>query len=202
MAFFLRRCALLSLLSLFCSLSFAQNRTTPVAASDMVRLLDMEWEEVDAPQYDANARILPLNRGARLDWLQIQAEYATALDWTDEITFTFYVALNGDPENLPEGSSPRNVFSGSVTFINLPKGRDHKVDMFLDPYTFERFGDVFAVAVEVEVNGEAAGILTEPQELAVHRWWESQTPNYIPLLPRHESPFRLVEVEQQATTQP
>lgn len=187
---------------LFAAASFLNAQTPPPPASNLLRVTELEAEEINSPQYDASVRGQSTSRDGRLEWLQVMAEYATSQKWTNQITFTFYVALRGDPEDLPQGASPTNVFSGSVTLINTPEGNEHVVDMFLDPYTFRRYGEVFAVAVEVEVDGQLAGVSVEPESLAARRWWESETPNAIPLVTRYDSPFRFIEIDKQGVLQP
>jgi hypothetical protein len=195
-----RPCVILSLVFFLVNPLLAQ--TPPPPAANLLRVTDIEAEEISTPDYDASVRGRSTSRDGRLEWLQVRAEYATSQEWTDQVTFTFYVALRGEAENLPEGASPTNVFSGSVSLINVPKGKDHVVDMFLDPYTFARYGEVFAVAVEVEVNGQPAALSTDPESLAARRWWESETPNVVPLMTRYESPYRLIEIDKQGVLQP
>jgi hypothetical protein len=197
----LRPCVIVSM-ALFLITSLHAQTPPDRSAANLIRVTELEAEEIRSPQYDHSIRGTSTSRDGSLEWLQVRAEYATALEWTDQITFTFYVALRGEAENLPEGATPTNVFSGTVTLINVPQDKDHVVDMFLDPYTFARYGEVFAVAVQVEVNGQPAALSTEPESLASRRWWESESPNVIPLMNRYESPFRLIEIDKQGILQP
>lgn len=196
----LRTMALFVTCLIACTFASAQSPQPP--ASQFIRLRELNAEPINSPHYDVNLRERSPQRDGRREWLQVIAEYDTALEWTDQITFTFYVALKGDPKDLPEGSKPTNVFSGTVTYVNVPKGSKQLVDMFLDANTFERYGEVFAVAIEVQLNGENAAFDTEPKNLAARRWWETETPNAIPLLPRSETPFQMVEIDRQGTQQP
>lgn len=198
-----RPTAILSMVLILIASAVAQTPAPDV--SSLIRVKAPETDEVSSPQYDVSVRGMSINRDGRLDWLQVMAEYDTALDWTDEITFTFYVALQGELQNLPEGSKPVNVFSGTTTLINVPKNRDHMIDMFLDPNTFARYGKVFAIALEVSVNGQPLPeplLVPDSPQMRQRMWWESETPNAIPLLSRSETPFRMIEIDRQGTVQP
>jgi hypothetical protein len=172
---------------------------TQVPVSQLLRVKDVDAGSVNTPQYDVSVRGMSIQRDGRRDWLMLFAEYETALEWTDEITVTFYVVLKGEAEDLPEGSKPLNLFSGTVTYMNVKKGNDHVATMFLDPNTFERYGKVEAVAVVFSINGQETG-KTEPASNV--KWWEREAPNAIPLLNRSESPWALIEMERHGTIKP
>jgi hypothetical protein len=174
---------------------------TPPAAN-LINIREVTAEPISSPNYDIQVRGRSPVRDGRREWLQVIAEYDTALEWTDQITFTFYVALTGEASDLPEGSKTTNVFSGTVTYVNVPEARKQTVDMFLDANTYQRYGKVIAVALEVQVNGQNAAFMTEPKSLEARRWWETETPNVIPLLPRSETPYQMMEIDRQGTQQP
>jgi len=176
----------------------AQN-TPEIPVSQLIRVQDVDAGSVNTPQYDVSVRGMSIQRDGRRDWLMARAEYKTSQEWTDEITVTFYVVLKGDPDDLPEGARPLNMFSGTVTYMNVKKG-DHVATMFLDPNTFERFGDIEAVAVIFNIDGQLAGGATEPSTNV--KWWERESPNAIPLLNRSESPWALIEMERHETIKP
>jgi len=201
MAKIFRACLFLIIPFTLTRVGYAQ--TTPTNVSKSIQLTEVDANEVAAPDYSGRARGLITGGHSSDDWLQVYVEFDTAAKWTDEITFTFYLALQGDPSNLPEGSKPVNVFKGSTTIYNVPGERGHMADAFLDANTFERYGDVFAIAVVAEVNGEPPVLLTkQPSSLQGRAWWETETPNFIELLSRYDSPYRLIEVDEQGTTQP
>jgi hypothetical protein len=177
----------------------AQPAVTAPPAAQLLRVESVDAGSVVTPQYDVNVRGMSTQRDGRRSWLMVVSEYKTAPEWIDEVTVTFYVALRGDPEDLPEGAKPVNLFSGTVTYMNVKKG-DHQATMFLDPNTFERFGEVEAVAVVINVDGQLAGGMADPRTTV--KWWERETPNAIPLLKRNESPWALIEMEQHETIKP
>lgn len=176
----------------------AQNAPS-VPVSQLIRVEDVDAGSVNTPQYDVSVRGQSIQRDGRRDWLMAEAKYKTSQEWTDEITVTFYVVLKADPKDLAEGAKPLNMFSGTVTYMNIKKG-DHKATMFLDPNTFERYGDIEAVAVIFNINGQLAGGATEPSTNV--KWWERESPNPIPLLKRNETPWALIEMERHETIKP
>jgi hypothetical protein len=180
-------------------LSAQQPRQPQVPIEQLIRLGSVEAEGVSTPQFDVSVRGMSTQRDGRMEWLMVRAEYKTAKDWTDEVTVTFYVVLEGDAEDLPAGSNTKNMFTGTVTYMNVRQG-DHESTMFLDPNTFERYGDVIAVAAVVNLDGRPAGELTDPSTTV--KWWERQSPLPIPLLNRSESPWALIEIEKHDTIKP
>ena len=175
----------------------APGRQIPV--DQLIRLGDVEAEGVSTPQFDYNVRGMSTKRDGRMEWLMVRAEYRTAKEWTDEVTITFYVVLRGDEDDLPEGAGNPNMFTGTVTYVNVRKG-DHEATMFLDPNTFERYGEVVAAAAVVSIEGQDAGFMADPRPQ--NPWWETQTPVATPLLDRSESPWALIEIEKHGTLQP
>lgn len=193
-----------SVLLIWCLLAWTSvSAQTTSVLPEIFNLRPVSADSINSPRYGVDIRGTSTKTDGRLEWLQVMAEFDLKPKWTDQISFTFYVALKGNLEDLPEGTTkPTSVFSGTVTLINVPGGNKQSVDMFLDPNTYKRYGDVFAVALEVKINGQDAGFSTQPASLAARKWWESESPNAVPLLSRFESPFRMVEVDHQGTLQP
>jgi len=164
-------------------------------------LKNVEHDKVQTPQYSVRVSGSSKSDG-KMNWLVLAAEYQTAPRWLDEVTVTYSVMLEGDLTDLPEAAkTPFTMFRGSVSYINVAKGR-YESNMFLDPYTFARYGDVKAVHVSVTLNGEEVAQFAEPRSLATSEWWKKQTPNAIPLLNRTETPWRFIEVEAHGTIKP
>lgn len=181
----------------------AQAQENAPAASEMIRLRGISAEAISSPNYSYTLRGMSTSNDGRANWLRVMAEYDTAPDWIDEITFTFYVVLQGDEDDLPAGVTSRNnLFSGSVTYVHVPTARRMVADLFLDPNTFARFGRPTYSAVVVTINGENAAGMAEPASSAASQWWTRETPNEIPLLTRKETPFALVEHDRLPTIKP
>ena len=180
--------------------AFGQQAPAP-DASNLINIRGVAHMSTFTPDFSYNLRGQSTRRDGRAGWLQVAAEFESAPAWIDELTVTFYVVLRGNPRNIPEGQNPVNMFTGSVTYMNVKQGR-HMANMFLDPNTFERYGTPEAVAVVFEVDGRQAGGKVEPQRTAESRWWTTQTPLPIALLRRDQTPFSLVEIEQNLTIKP
>jgi hypothetical protein len=72
-----------------------------------------------AEQFQANQREL---------WLEVEVEFAAAPPWTDELTFKYYILVNG------------KLLTGEVTHTNIPAGRDLRSVMYVPPRVLQRFG--------------------------------------------------------------
>src|SRR5437764_1940265 len=69
-------------------------------------------------------RINPRDR-----WLEVEVEFIAAPDWTDELTFKYYILFNG------------NLLTGEVTHVNIPAGRERRSVMYILPRALDRFGN-------------------------------------------------------------
>ena len=121
------------------------------------------------------------------NWFSVTADYETAADWTDELEFTFYVLVKNTKH--PKSAPPQSLFKQTVSYVNIEKGR-HKADVFLHPNTIARYGEVQAVAVQVNMQGLKVAEQGKPD--TKERWWEKLPPTDGLLLPRSETPFAAV----------
>lgn len=118
-------------------------------------------------------------------WWQGVVEFETALEWIDELEFTFY-AYTEDPK---EG---KKLFRSVVTYVNIPKGK-HTADCFLHPNVVKRFGVPKYTAVIVKQNG---AVLAAKSSVATGgSWWEQFSPIDGVLLNRSLTPFALVDYD-------
>lgn len=173
----------------------------PIDPATLINIRGARFDSVFTPEFSYSLRGRSTTRDGRRQWLQVSTEFDTAPEWMDEVTLTFYVVLRADPRNLAEGANPNNMFTGTVTYVNVKRGR-HIATMFLDPNTFERFGVPQAVAVQFNIAGRQAGGEVQPRSTQESRWWTTMTPNGMPLLNRDETPFSLVEIELSNTVKP
>jgi hypothetical protein len=116
-------------------------------------------------------------------WLEVEVEFATTPVMTDELTVKYFVLFNG------------NLFSGSVTHVNVPAGRDRRSIMYMAPRTLARYGgnrpitlnSVPNVAVQIVQQGavkdEVSLARAQPQ-------WYAALPQISGLLlNKNETPF-------------
>src|SRR2546427_9585359 len=62
-------------------------------------------------------------------WLEVEVEFVAAPDWTDELTFKYYILFNG------------SLLTGEVTHVNIPAGRENRSVMYVPPRTLARFAN-------------------------------------------------------------
>lgn len=79
---------------------------------------------VKTPEYSISGTT---KRSRNLDWLEIEVEYTTKPEMIDELTFNFVILLAG-----------KLLESGEVTYVNIPKGREHFGVVYVSPRTLDR----------------------------------------------------------------
>jgi len=110
------------LLLLFALDSDAQTRPSDFQITRISKNLisTPQFTYTGAEQYQADQR----NR-----WLEVEVEFAAAPDWTDELTFKYYILYNG------------KLLTGEVTHTNVAAGRGNRSVMYVSPRTLARFSD-------------------------------------------------------------
>jgi len=77
-----------------------------------------QFSYTGAQQYQAN-----LNDR----WLEVEAQFAAAPEFTDELTFKYFILLNG------------KLLTGEVTHVNIAAGRENRSVMYVSPRALARF---------------------------------------------------------------
>jgi len=134
--------------------------------------------------------------GVDKDWSQITLEYATAPEWVDDLTFQFYAVSVA----MIEGVKTYSFYKSAVRYSDIERGVNHTCTMFLRPSAVKRFGELFAVAVEVSFKGMVVDEMTEETQKMPPKWWKDPTVVENPttvaregyLLNRAQSPFSLI----------
>lgn len=107
------------------------------------------------------------------EWLRIEAQFESKMEWGDDILLKFYVLMGKQPNF--------KMFSGELTHVNVARGTQHYSAMFVHPNTVRRYGagQVEAVAVQIFYQGRLMDQLSEPK--TNQRWWEqfSPLPGYV-----------------------
>jgi hypothetical protein len=81
---------------------------------------------VTTPQFSyAGGQAYPANTSDR--WLEVEVEFAAAPEWTDELTFKYYILFNG------------RLLTGEVTQVNILGGRDNHSVVYVPPSALTRF---------------------------------------------------------------
>lgn len=113
---------IVSLLLLFAAPLRGQNRATDFQIGRITKNL------ISTPQFTYNgAQQYQTNQRDR--WLEVEVEFAAAPEWTDELTFKYYILFNG------------KLLSGEVTHTNIGAGRVNRSVMYVSPHTLARFAN-------------------------------------------------------------
>ena len=114
---------LLSVLTLgaFVSEAAAQQ---PAVGPGAVKFGRVEAQGIKTPEYQIAGG--PQKRSKIGTWLEVEVPYETKVDDVDELTFNFMIMV----DNV--------ICDGNVTYINIPKGRDHYAVMYIAPRSLEK----------------------------------------------------------------
>jgi hypothetical protein len=114
-----------SCLTLFLALAGLANAQTRGSDFQITRVTK---NLISTPQFTYNgAEQYQTNQRER--WLEVEVEFAAAPDFTDELTFRYYILFNG------------KLLTGEVTHTNIPAGRTNRSVMYVSPRTLARFSD-------------------------------------------------------------
>ncbi len=130
------------------------------------------------------------------DWARVLVQFETFADWIDALEFRFFVQTQNQRSKL------ELRFLGDFTYVDIPKGKQHLSSVFLRPNTFERYGDIIGIAVEVYANGELVATASNPE--APRGWWRTPTIKEVSgvLLERSQTPFAFVAYDAYVTAKP
>ncbi len=84
------------------------------------------------------------------EWLEVEVEYETKVEDIDELTFKYTILVE------------KKLLDGDVTYVNIPKGREHYSVMYVAPRSLEKLtggkaltpAAIENVWVEVSRNGQ------------------------------------------------
>ncbi len=81
---------------------------------------------ITAPQFTyTGAQQYPANQ--REMWLEVEVEFTSTADFADDVTFRYFVAVNG------------KILTGEVTHMNVMRGKGNHSVMYAPPRALERF---------------------------------------------------------------
>ncbi|MEY2546170.1 MAG: hypothetical protein QOG48_1287 [Verrucomicrobiota bacterium] len=127
-----------------------------------------------AQQYQANQR----DR-----WLEVEVEFTAGPEWSDELTFRYYILYNG------------KLLTGEVTHTNIGAGRGNRSVMYVSPRTLARFGGAQVVNANsfqnIAVQIVQQGAVKDEQSLmrAASGWFTSMPQVTGFVLNKNETPF-------------
>lgn len=135
-------------LAVLASTSYGQAR-----AGD-VKIEKISPAVVKTPQFQLQSG--PIKRSKDLDWLEVEVEFSTAPEMTDELSFVYKILVNG------------KLLVGTVDHVDIPKGRDHYSVAYVSPRTLDKImnGKTLTSAaiqgVWVEVTKQGQVIASHP----------------------------------------
>jgi hypothetical protein len=137
---------------------------------------------ITIPQY-TYAGALQIQANQREVFLQVETEFSATGEPADDVTFKYYVAING------------KVLTGEVTHTNIFPGKGMRSVMYVPPKVLERFNAGRAVTINavqnIAVQILQGGTLKDEATLtrAAAKWYSTlpQVPGL--LLNKNETPF-------------
>lgn len=154
----------------------------PESAPDAFRITKITKNLITAPQFNyAGAQGYATDKRDR--WLELEAEFTAAPQFTDELTFKYYVLFNG------------RLLTGEVTHTNILGGRERRSVMYVAPNALAHFSDNRQITIgscqNVAVQIVQGGAVKDEASLqrATPQWFAAiqQIPGF--LLNKNQTPF-------------
>ena len=151
------------------------------AASDF-QITRINRNFISPPQFSfTGAQQYQTNQRER--WLEIEVEFAATPDFTDDLTFKYFILLNG------------RLLTGEVTHTNVAAGRDNRSVMYVSPRTLTRFAgnraltpnSVQNIAVQIVQQGAVKDEMSLVR--AAPQWYAALPQVSGFMLNKNETPF-------------
>ena len=165
------------LLVLFSAAAFGQTRP-----SVEFQLNKISRNLITPPQYTyTGAQQYQTNQRDR--WLEVEVEFGATPEFTDELTFKYFILLNG------------KLLTGEVTHTNVAAGRDNRSVMYVSPKTIARLmagkpmnaTSIQNIAVQVVQQGAVKSELS--LERGAPQWFAAMPQVAGFVLNKNETPF-------------
>jgi len=123
-------------------------------------------------------------QGRAEQWLEVEVNFESDVDWTDELTVKYYILLADQ------------CLVGDVTHIDIPRGRDLYSVMYVPPRTIARIlngssltgEDIKDVGVQLVSKGQVVATKSFKTPGA-QQWWENLQQVNGKVLNKNETPF-------------
>ena len=117
-------------------------------------------------------------------WLEVEVNFMARPEWTDELTFNYFILLNGE------------CLTGSVTHIDIPAGRDLYSVMYVSPRTIAKIMNgqpLTGVAIQdvgVQIVSKGEVLVTKSYKTrGATQWWQNQQQVSGKVLNKDQTPF-------------
>ena len=156
--------------------ALAQNRSAEFQLTKITKNL------VSTPQFTyTGAQQYPTNQRDR--WLEVEVEFSATPDFTDELTFKYFILVNG------------KLLTGEVTHVNVAAGRDNRSVMYVSPRALARFAgnggvtsnSIQNIAVQITQKGAVKDELSFSR--AAGQWFAGLPALTGFVLNKNETPF-------------
>jgi hypothetical protein len=123
-------------------------------------------------------------QGQAGQWLEVEVQFESRVDWTDELTVKYYILLDDQ------------CLTGDVTHIDIPKGRDLYSVMYVSPRTIARIlngkqlssMDIQDVGVQLVIKGQVLATKSFKAQ-GDQQWWQSLQQISGEVLNKNQTPF-------------
>ncbi len=134
-------------------------------------------------------------------WGVVDLTFDTRPEWVDDVNVTFYVMLQNPKADEKKGERPMSLFTLTLSYSDIARGKDHKVGAVLQPAALLRYGKPIGVAAKISVGGTEVDSKADGEGLlkSAEKWWENPKIVNSPkvqrrdgyLIDRMKSPFQL-----------
>jgi hypothetical protein len=107
----------------FAALGLVASAQAPIGPGS-VKLGKVSPEVVKTPEFNLSSG--PIKRSKPGQWLEVEIEYETKPEDIEELTFKFTILVE------------KQLLDGEVSYVNIPKGRDHYAVMYVSPRSLEK----------------------------------------------------------------
>jgi hypothetical protein len=156
-------------------------KAQPRTAADF-QLLKINTNFISSPQFTYSGAG-QFQADQRERWLEVEATFAAAPEFTDELTLKYFILFNG------------RLLTGEVTHVNIPAGRDNRSVMYVTPKTLQRLM-LGRTVTNNAVQNTAVQLMQQgalKDELSAQRaapQWYATLPQVVGLvLNKNETPF-------------
>jgi hypothetical protein len=138
----------------------------------------------ETPQVSFNFGPVEHPQPRALQWLEVEVNFESNVDWTDELTINYFILLSGQ------------CLTGSVTHIDIPRGRDLYSVMYVSPRTIARIlngapltsNDIQDVGVQIVSKGQVL-VTKSYKTRGDQQWWQNLPQVNGKVLNKNETPF-------------
>ncbi len=170
---------LFSLCALLMAAPFASAQTAAAKEFDVKKVT---IQMIESPTFSVTGPPAKQHRPAK--WLEIEVDFDAKPEFTDELTFNYYVFFN------------KRLFVGQVAHVSIEKGNALHSVMYISPKTMARIaagkvvtaGEVVAT-VQIAKPGIQMPVAEKSSKAVQPNWWASLKQETGFLVNKNETPF-------------